>query len=320
MGSPTTSIAAALVAAALLGVASVAQRRAALTVPTFGAGDLRLVTTLTRRPWWWAGTAAAVAGLGLQVLALALGPIIVVQCVLTSSIVATTVAEWLLLGHRPHRRSWTGMALTALGLAGLLAALNPTTGTGAVPSPAATLGVAACCVSVMAAAIAWSRHPGGHPPGTGRTGIGRVLALAACTGLGYGVTAVQLKSIGTQLASGPLAPLQHPALYVALVLGPLSILLSQHALQQGRLATAVVSLILVVDPLVGLTAGPLWFGERIDTGLVSLAAAAVCAVTLLAGVGLTQVGSLDVGPSPSAPIPARPPAARSLAGRPLHVS
>jgi hypothetical protein len=175
------------------------------------------------------------------------------------------------------------MALTALGLAGLLAALNPTTGTGAVPSPAATLVVAACCVSVMAAAIAWSRHPGAHPPGTGRTGIGRVLALAACTGLGYGVTAVQLKSIGTQLASGPLAPLQHPALHVALVLGPLSILLSQHALQQGRLATAVVSLILVVDPLVGLTAGPLWFGERIDTGLVSLAAAAACAVTLLAG-------------------------------------
>jgi hypothetical protein len=177
----------------------------------------------------------------------------------------------------------------------------------------------------MAAAIAWSRHPGAHPSGTsrtgiGRTGIGRVLALAACTGLGYGVTAVQLKSIGTQLASGPVAPLQHPALYVALVLGPLSILLSQHALQQGRLATAVVSLILVVDPLVGLMAGPLWFGERIDTGLVSLAAAAACAVTLLAGVGLTQVGSLDVLPSPSAPIPARPPAARSPAGRPLRVS
>ena len=100
----------------------------------------------------------------------------------------------------------------------------------------------------MTAAIAWSRHPGAHPPGTSRTGIaGRGSA----------------------------------GLYVALVLGPLD-WLSQHALRRpaGHHCRGLA------DPgrsLVGPTAGPLRFGKRFDTGLVSLAAAAACAVTLLAG-------------------------------------
>jgi hypothetical protein len=58
--------------------------------PTFGAGDPRLLTALTRRAWWWIGTGASVAGLGLQVVALTLGPIIVVQSVMISSILFTT--------------------------------------------------------------------------------------------------------------------------------------------------------------------------------------------------------------------------------------
>ena len=77
----------AVAAAAVLGTAAVAQRRAALDVPVHAVGSPRLVAALVRRRWWWIGTAASVAGLFLQVLALALGPIIVVQSAMTSSIV-----------------------------------------------------------------------------------------------------------------------------------------------------------------------------------------------------------------------------------------
>jgi len=87
MSSVVGAGAVAVAAAAVLGTAAVAQRRAALDVPVHAVGSPRLVAALVRRRWWWIGTAASVAGLLLQVLALALGPIIVVQSAMTSSIV-----------------------------------------------------------------------------------------------------------------------------------------------------------------------------------------------------------------------------------------
>jgi drug/metabolite transporter (DMT)-like permease len=294
MSSVLGAAVAALAAAALLGSASVAQRHASLTVPAYAPGDPRLVTALTRRPWWWVGTGASVVGLGLQMLALTLGPIIVVQSVLTSSIVFTTLAEQLLTGRRPRRSTWSGVGLTGLGLVGLLTALRPTTGTGTVPPGGSMVAVAAGSLVIMLAAVAWARSP--VPKGSA---AGRVLALAAATGLGYGITAVALKTVGTQLAAGLTVPLQHPALYVALTLGPAAILLSQAALQQGRLATAVVSVILVVDPLVGLLAGLFWFGETVAFG----ANVAVCAIVLIAGVVLTQRSPRPATPTRPTPAP-----------------
>ena len=292
MSSVVGAAATALAAAALLGSAGAVQRHATLTVPTYGAGDPRLLAALTRQPWWWIGTAASVVGLGLQVAALTLGPIIVEQSVMISSVVFTTVAEGLMTGHRPRGRTWSGVGLTGLGLVGLLAALSPTAGTGTVPSGGSTLAVAVGCLVIMLAAVTWSRTSA--PSGSG---AGRVLALAVATGLGYGITAVALKTVGTQLTTSLAGPLQHPALYVALVLGPAAILLSQTALQQGRLATAVVSVILVVDPLVGLVAGLFWFGETVDLGTDAV----VCAIVLLAGVVLTQRDARHTDPARTTP-------------------
>jgi hypothetical protein len=250
----------------------------------------------------------------LQVVGLALGSIIVVQCVMTSSIAFTTGAERLLLGHRPSTRAWAGMGLTALGLAGLLGSLAPTAGTGAGPSGGSTLVVATACAAAMLAAVAWSRRP--RPAATLSAGDAGVLGLAAATGLGYGVTAIQLKVVGTQLALGLTVPLAHPALYVAAVVGPLSILLSQHALQQGRRALAVVSLILVIDPVVGLAGGLSWFGEHVATGAAALTGAGLALTALAAGVYLTQAGSPRPAARPGAgrrtpPVPERALAARS---------
>jgi len=92
---------------------------------------------------------------------------------MTSSIVFTVVAERLLSRHRLPTGAWAGAGLTGLGLVGLLVALDPTAGDGAVPPAGSTLAVAGGCLVIMLAAVAWSRLPA--LPGTGAQ---RVLAVA----------------------------------------------------------------------------------------------------------------------------------------------
>ena len=74
-GSPV-AVLCAVAAATLLGCATVAQRRG-MSVRTSPSDPRGLVAILVRSRWWWAGTIASVAGLGLQFLALSTGPLIV---------------------------------------------------------------------------------------------------------------------------------------------------------------------------------------------------------------------------------------------------
>jgi hypothetical protein len=66
---------------------------------------------------------------------------------------------------------------------------------------------AACGGDSGRAAVAWSRRQGSA---TAPAGGLRGLRLAAATGLGYEVTAIHFKSVGTQLALGLTGPVAHP--------------------------------------------------------------------------------------------------------------
>ena len=245
-----------------------------MSAPSEASGGL--LATLVRSRWWWAGTVGTVGGLALQFLALSIGSLIVVQTTMVASIVVTTLAEWMLLRHRPGARRWTGMITTSLGLAAVLLALSPTVSTVAV-TPSATAIVVLAGITLAVSAFAALRA---YIPATG--GIG----LSVATGLGYGVTAVALKTVGTELAAGWTVPLGHPALWTACVVGPLSVLLSQHALRRSRAVAAAVSVIVVIDPLVGLLAGVTWFGEHVVVTPLSLSAAVVAGVAVVAGIVL----------------------------------
>ncbi len=281
-------------AATLLGTSSVAQRRGMAGTGDEGArdGSGSLVAGLVRSGWWWVGTAASIGGLALQFLALTLGPLIAVQTTLVGSIVATTLAEWLLLGRVPTARRWAGMALTALGLATVLLTLSPTAGNANpdVPSTTSMLVLAGVTLAISAGAALRARF-------ASTSGI----ALSVATGLGYGVTAIALKSVTAQLASGWALPLGRPALWIAVVVGPLSVLLSQHAFRRARAVAAAVSLIVVIDPVVGLVAGVAWFGERVTVTPASLATALAAATAVIVGVVLTHAERRPPAPRDTPP-------------------
>jgi hypothetical protein len=69
MGGSLPAVLSAVAAATLLGCATVAQRRG-MGASTGRPDSGGLAATLVRSRWWWAGTIASVAGLGLQFLAL----------------------------------------------------------------------------------------------------------------------------------------------------------------------------------------------------------------------------------------------------------
>lgn len=184
------------------------------------------------------------------------------------------------------------MALTTTGLATVLLALSPTAGTAArLPSAMALLLLGGVTLALSAGAAWRARSPAA-------TGI----ALSIGTGLGYGVTAIALKSVGAELAAGWAAPLGHPALWVAVVVGPLSVLLSQHAFRRARAVAAAVSVIVVIDPVVGLLAGVTWFGEHVVVTPTSLVTALAAAAAVVVGIVASHSE-----PRPPAPTDDRPP-------------
>lgn len=155
MEHPVWSIACALAAALLFAVAAVAQQRAAAAVP---AGD-SLVRTLLRSPRWWAGIVGDGGGYGLQVAALALGPVLLVQPLLVTSLVfALPIAARV--DHRTvGRRTWAAALLLLAALACFLVVGAPTSGNPTAPLRDWAVPSAVLLGAVILAVVAGSRSP-----------------------------------------------------------------------------------------------------------------------------------------------------------------
>ncbi|AXK84972.1 hypothetical protein SAMN05421776_101842 [Nocardia farcinica] len=159
MEHPIWSIVCALAAALLFAVAAVAQQRAAAAVP---AGD-SLVRTLLRSPRWWAGIVGDGGGYGLQVAALALGPVLLVQPLLVTSLVfALPIAARV--DHRTvGRRTWAAALLLLAALGCFLVVGAPTSGNPTAPLRDWAVPSAVLLGAVILAVVAGSRSPTPEP-------------------------------------------------------------------------------------------------------------------------------------------------------------
>lgn len=263
------AVSAAVAGAASIGLATAAQQRAAVSI---SAGPQSLARLL-RRPLWLLGLAATVVGLGLQLFALSIAPITLVQPVLVTGLLFAVAFSAVFSRQRPDRILVLGAASCVAGLAAFLALAQPQAPSEA-PGPGPTLAAGLICVGVAVLALGWAS--------VSRRDC-RVLALAAATGVLYGLTASLFKVLGAELRVGWAEPLAHPTLYVVCVLGPGAFLLSQYTLQQGRLLAPAMSVISAVDPVVAMVLGAVWFGERIVTSPEALAGELASALLIIAG-------------------------------------
>ncbi len=265
----------------MFGVTGALQQRATRRVPAREGRGSGFVRGLLRQPVWLLSTIGSVGGFALQGVALATGPIALVQPVLVTGVLFAAAAGFLLDRRDDPQRGRSidpvfvlALLSTVCGLAVFLAVARPVPGKGLL-----TLG------QVLPLAIGLGVLVFGCVSLAFRTsGTARSLALALATGIVYGVTAAVAKVTISMLHEGLVAVLTHWSLWVLVVIGPLGFLINQHAFREGALVSPVVAVITVTDPLVGIAVGLLWLGERIRGGPGAVAGEVAGLALMAAGV------------------------------------
>ncbi|MGN9838757.1 DMT family transporter [Nonomuraea sp. H19] len=219
---------------------------------------------LLRKPRWLIGGASILAGGGLHIVALGLGPLTIVQPMGVASLLFALPIAATLHGRKPARKELGAAAVVAAGLIVLVLFVPESTGpTYLSPDGVLTLlGVAG-----VAAVLLWAGSKAATP-------AGRAALLATSSGVLYGATATLMRV----LVDGAwnwwyLLALPVPAL--------LALMMLQRAYAVGHFGVSFASL-QIADPLTAVAFGALLLGEPLPTGIAPIAAAALTAVGTVA--------------------------------------
>jgi drug/metabolite transporter (DMT)-like permease len=288
-------VALALGAALLFSLGTVLQQQVAETASEEEARGAGFLVRLARRPRWLAGIAADGLGFVCQAAALAAGRLVVVQPLLATSVVFSLPIGAKLGHRRVGKRELTAALAVTGGLAAFLVLANPGGGRDDATNAAwfVSFGVAAllCGPLVLAA--------------RGRAPALRAALVGSAAGILFGLSAALTKATVEQLDDGVLSVLADWHLYALVVVGYVSMTLSQSSLQAGALAPAVATQ-MALDPVASLLLGTLAFDETIHDTTAGLIAALGGIVVMLAGIVYLAAGQAStVEPAPAGSTPNR---------------
>lgn len=286
-------IVAAVGASALYNISIALQALEARQVPGEHALRVSLIGRLLRNRRWLGATALGLLGWPLEIVALLLAPLTVVQSCIASGLILLLWLGATRLGERPGRREALAVALIVAGIAGVgLAAPQRSTDHAGAGAIALALGLVAIPVVLPYAfrgRIRHSPHQGGVKVGSADW-IGTLAVIGA--GCGYAWTAIASKLLTDELAAGTVL-VALAWLATAAASEGLALLDEMSALQR-RAATHVAPLMFAVQVLVPVLLAPLIFGESWGDTPLGGAALAVCIAVTVAGAALLA-GSRAVG-------------------------
>ncbi|MCC9155371.1 DMT family transporter [Streptomyces parvulus] len=263
-----------------------------------------------RRPGWWA--AVGLNGLGglLHVVALALGPLSLVQPLGALTIVFALPMAALFVGRRAGATAWRGALMATVGLAGLLSLVGASDAQSL--DTAQRIGAAvvtgAVVVALMIAGRAAHRHP-----------AVRSILLATASGIAFGMSSVFTKTVAVDW-SGGVSAADLPSMAVIGVLATAGMVLSQASYRGAGLAAPLATLT-VVNPVVAAVVGITMFGESFRYGTTGTALALSCGVVAAGGLILLtteriarESAATGTGAAPAAAESPAPAAGRPAAG------
>ncbi|MEU0044994.1 DMT family transporter [Streptomyces werraensis] len=247
----------ALGAALSNALATVLQRKAALTVPKSEGLRVGLILDLLRRPVWLAGIVAVITAGVCQAVALATGPITVVQPLFVLELPLALVIAAALLQGRLSRAGWLAVGTVVAGLGVVLFAASPEGNRTQVPMTHWIPAVAVCVAAVAALVVAALRRPEGR---------GRAACFGLATAISYAMTAALMKtSMHTLDDGGVTAFLTTWQTYGFALFGVCALFFLENAMQSGPLVASQPALTLG-DACVSLALGITVYAEYVRTG------------------------------------------------------
>ncbi|WP_187438724.1 DMT family transporter [Streptomyces sp. sk2.1] len=265
MSSLALSVLLSLVSAVAYAAGAIVQERVAAD------GDGDSLAPLRNRVWWAAVTLNGV-GAVLHVVALAYGPLSLVQPLGALTIVFALPMAALFVRRRAGATAWRGAIMTTVGLAGLLA-LTGNAESRALNAPDQLL-LAGLTLGTIATLLLASRGV--------RRPVVRSVVLAGAAGVAFGIASVFTKTVAVGLTSGAVGA-GLPALVAIGGFAAAGLLLSQSA-YRGAGLTAPLATVTVVNPVVAAVVGLTLFGEGFRHGTTGAVLAQACAVLAAGGL------------------------------------
>lgn len=241
---------------------------------------------LFRSRWWTIGFAIAAGAWGLHVAAIAIAPLSLVQAVTAGGLALLAIPATLWFGIRLRRREWAGLALSAVGLAGL-ALTAEAQGVHSSYSIAGLIAFEAALVALGGALLL----SGSQGRDSARDGV----LLAVSAGLLVGVSNVAIKALSATVP-GDLLTLVSPWTATAAAVGVLAFFALARGLQLGD-AIQVIALSSIAANVTAIVGGVLVFGDPLGSDVPGAIARTLAIAAVVAAAALI--------PAPRTPAPAR---------------
>ncbi|OBH84417.1 hypothetical protein A5681_01680 [Mycobacterium scrofulaceum] len=295
--SHAVAIFSALLSAFWAAVGIVVRQRAAQDVPADQGMSGTMVTTMARRPLWWAGLVAAVAGYVFQAVALAHGSLLLVQPLLVSSLLFALPLSARLCDQRISAVQWGWATLLTAALAAFVLVGQPREGDSRPPVPAWTVTLLVTVPLLVVCVVAAGRA----------IGRARAMLLGVAVAILLGMIAVLTKICTHRFAVGGWhGLLTVPAPYILVGLAVAVTVVQNSAFHAGALQ-ASVPIMLVGEPVVAVLLGVAVLGEHLAVG-------GSTAVALLVAVSAMGASAVALSRSQAIEVESQPGRQPSLAG------
>jgi drug/metabolite transporter (DMT)-like permease len=250
------TVALALLASALFGTGVALQQRPASEVPDEFAARPGLLFRVARQPIWLIGALSEVVAFVVQIAALRHGSLVVVQPLITTSLLfaIAITASWS--RKSVGRRDWVAVVAVVVGLVAFLVIAAPSNAGSGRPDANDWV---ITCMSLLGVlgGLVWA--------GVTSTDRLRAAALGLAAGLGDAFMAVLTKALARATYHGYAAMFRTWIPYALCAAGLVAMLITQTAYQTGQPKIAI-PLITVTEPLVSCGIGVGLFGEAIHLG------------------------------------------------------
>jgi drug/metabolite transporter (DMT)-like permease len=256
------------------GLSNVLQQHEAEQLPEDETLKLGLLRQLAHRPRWVVGMGADVGGYVFEALALGVGTLVLVQPILSTSLLLSLFLGGAINGRHISRSGWISAVVLAIGVAVFLYMVAPTQGI-QVASNRSWLIAAPPIIGFVLAAVALARIT---------SGSARAAFLGLAAGTLFGTSAVLTKAFVHYLGQGVLNWVPHWEPYALAVSSITGLVLAQSAFQTGGLAAAV-SAEQVLQPLTGVALGVGLLDERLElSGPIGTLIVGAALIAMLGGV------------------------------------